>query len=46
MASICLDSLTGGGEEENGRAVTVAEVFIDAQLASLTTGEAGVTLSS
>ena len=36
LASICLDSLTGtNGEEAGGerRAVTVAEVFIDAQLA-------------
>ena len=49
LASICLDSLTGtNGEEAGGerRAVTVAEVFIDAQLASETGGEAGVTLSS
>jgi hypothetical protein len=43
MSSICLDSLTGGSE---GRAVTVAEVFVDAGLASQTKGELGVTLSS
>ncbi len=46
LAAICLDSLTGSGEEDERRAVTVAEVLIDAQLASLTSGEAGVTLSS
>ncbi len=49
LAAICLDSLTGtAGEEESGerRAVTVAEVFVDAALASETSGEAGVTLSS
>ena len=49
LAAICLDSLTGtAGEEESGerRAVTVAEVLVDAALASETSGEAGVTLSS
>lgn len=48
LSSICLDSLTGtaGGEAENGRAVTVAEVLVDAALAGATAGEAGVTLSS
>ncbi|HJU52355.1 MAG TPA: HNH endonuclease, partial [Acidimicrobiia bacterium] len=45
LASICLDSLTGSGEGE-GRAVTVAEVFVDALLAGESQGEAGVTLSS
>lgn len=43
MSSICLDSLTGGSE---GRAVTVAEVFVDAGLAAQTKGGLGVTLSS
>jgi 5-methylcytosine-specific restriction endonuclease McrA len=43
LASICADSLTGGSE---GRAVTVAEIFVDADLASPTAGEAGVTLAS
>ncbi len=43
MSSICLDSLTGGSE---GRAVTVAEVFIDAATTIPTGGELGVTLSS
>jgi hypothetical protein len=43
FSSICADSLTAGSE---GRAVTVAEVFVDAALAAPTHGEAGVTLSS
>jgi hypothetical protein len=48
LSSICLDSLTASdaGAAEKGRAVTVAEVFIDAQLAAASQGEAGVTLSS
>jgi HNH endonuclease len=48
LASICLDSLTGTGGEDGseGRAVTVAEVFVDALLASQTQGESGATLSS
>jgi hypothetical protein len=48
LTSICLDSLTttSESENENGRAVTVAEVFVDAALAAPTFGEAGVTLSS
>jgi hypothetical protein len=46
LAAICLDSMTGTGEGETNRAVTVAEVFIDALLAAQTKGEAGVTLSS
>ena len=47
LASICLDSLTGNGEEAGERrAVTVAEVFVDGLLASQTQGEAGSTLSS
>jgi hypothetical protein len=49
LASICLDSLTGTvGEEESGerRAVTVAEVLVDAALAARSTAEAGATLSS
>ncbi|HEY7583457.1 MAG TPA: hypothetical protein VIB78_07565, partial [Acidimicrobiia bacterium] len=40
LASLCLDSLTGSGEGE-GRAVTVAEVFVDAALAAESSGEAG-----
>ncbi|HUP15452.1 MAG TPA: HNH endonuclease signature motif containing protein [Acidimicrobiia bacterium] len=43
LTSICLDSITEGSE---GRAVTVAEVFVDASLAASSRGEAGVTLSS
>jgi hypothetical protein len=43
FTSICTDSLT---ESSEGRAVTVAEVFIDATLAAPTKGGAGVTLSS
>lgn len=43
LVSICQDSLTGSNE---GRAVTVAEVFVDATLASATAGQAGVTLGS
>jgi hypothetical protein len=43
LTSICLDSITGGSE---GRAVTVAEVFVDASVAASSRGEAGVTLSS
>jgi hypothetical protein len=47
LASLCMDSLTASGEEsEAGRAVTVAEVFVDAALAAPSLGEAGVTLSS
>jgi len=48
LTSICLDSLTTTSvcEEETGRAVTVAEVFVDAALAAPSFGEAGVTLSS
>ncbi|MGH8913726.1 MAG: HNH endonuclease, partial [Acidimicrobiia bacterium] len=46
LASICLDSLTGTEGSETGRAVTVAEIFVDAGLAAPTFGEAGVTLST
>jgi hypothetical protein len=46
LTSICTDSLTSNGEGGQGRAVTVAEVFVDASLAAPTFGEAGVTLSS
>ncbi|HJU81619.1 MAG TPA: HNH endonuclease signature motif containing protein, partial [Acidimicrobiia bacterium] len=47
LASICLDSITGTADDgESNRAVTVAEVFIDAALAAESGGEAGVTLSS
>jgi len=49
LTSLCLDSLTtttGGGCDEPARAVTVAEIFVDATLAVPTGGEAGVTMSS
>jgi len=46
LAAICLDSITSGETDEVGRAVTVAEVFVDAALAASTYGESGVTLSS
>jgi hypothetical protein len=46
LVSVCADSLTQGGETESRRAVTVAEVFVDATLATSTRGEAGVTLKS
>jgi len=45
LTSICLDALTTTGEG-TGRAVTVAEIFVDASLAAPSFGEAGVTLSS
>jgi hypothetical protein len=42
LASICLDTLAGSGEgEESNRAVTVAEVLVDAALAAESSGEAG-----
>ena len=42
LTSICLDSLTAtDAEGETGRAVTVAEIFVDATLAAATRGEAG-----
>jgi hypothetical protein len=47
LASLCMDSLTTTGDgSDAGRAVTVAEVFVDAALAAPSFGEAGVTLSS
>jgi hypothetical protein len=47
LTSVCADSLTASSEPGNeGRAVTVAEVFIDAALAAPTMGEAGVTTTS
>ncbi len=47
LTSICTDSLTTGSEDTPpGRAVTVAEVFIDASMASPTRGETGATLPS
>lgn len=49
LTSICMDSLTGGSEGKEsgtGRAVTVAEVFIDAALAAESYGEQGATVST
>ena len=47
LVSVCSDSLTGGSESNpDARAVTVAEVFVDAALAAPTYGEAGVNTSS
>ncbi|HEU4751173.1 MAG TPA: HNH endonuclease, partial [Acidimicrobiia bacterium] len=46
LTSVCADSLTGGSEDNPGRTVTVAEVFVDANLAAPSFGEAGVTTSS
>jgi hypothetical protein len=46
-SAVCADSLTGSSEPgQEGRTVTVAEVFVDAALAATTFGEAGVTTSS
>ena len=45
LSAVCADSLTAGSEDNPGRAVTVAEVFVDAALAAPTFGEAGVTTS-
>ncbi len=48
LTTICLDSLTGtsGEEGERGRAVTVAEVFIDGTLAAETYGETGAGIAT
>jgi hypothetical protein len=49
LTSICMDSLTGrseGTESGTGRAVTVAEVFIDATVAAPSLGEAGAAVST
>ena len=46
LTSVCADSLTGGSEDNPGRVVTVAEIFVDAALAAPTFGEAGVTTST
>jgi len=47
LTAVCADSLTASSEPgHQGRAVTVAEVFVDAALAAPTFGEAGVTTSS
>jgi len=41
LTAVCADSLTGGSEDHPGRAVNVAEVFVDANLAAPSFGEAG-----
>jgi hypothetical protein len=47
LTAVCADSLTGSSEPGmEGRAVTVAEVFVDAALAGPTSGEAGVTTTA
>ncbi len=47
LTSICMDSLTATSESaETDRAVTVAEVFVDASQAAPTRGETGVALAS
>ncbi len=47
LTSICLDSLTGPNPAgETGRAVTVAEIFIEAAWALSSNGEAGAALST
>ncbi len=48
LTTICLDSLTGtsGEDGEGGRAVTVAEVFIDGTLAAESYGETGAGIAT
>jgi 5-methylcytosine-specific restriction endonuclease McrA len=46
LTTLCLDSLTASSEGTSDRAVTVAEVFIDATLAAQSFGEQGATVSS
>jgi hypothetical protein len=46
LTTICLDSLTESSEGSTDRAVTVAEVFVDANLAAESFGEVGATVSS
>ena len=47
LTAICLDTLTGSADSDTQtRAVSVAEVFIDADQAATDGGEAGATLSS
>jgi hypothetical protein len=47
LTAIATDSLTGSSEQgESGRAVVIAEVFVDSALAAPSHGEAGVTTSS
>ncbi len=46
LVSICMDSLTDNNHTTSDRAVTVAEVFVDARLAASSYGEAGSKVSS
>ena len=47
LTTICMDSLTGtSGEGEPGRAVTVAEIFIDGSLTAESYGETGASVAS
>jgi len=46
LTTICLDSLTESSQGTSDRAVTVAEVFVDATLAAESFGETGATVSS
>jgi 5-methylcytosine-specific restriction endonuclease McrA len=46
LTTLCLDSLTESSEGGSDRAVTVAEVFVDATLAAQSFGEQGATVSS
>jgi hypothetical protein len=46
LTSICMDSLTGTAEGSAGRAITLAEIFLDANLAAPSYGEQGATVSS
>ena len=46
LTTLCLDSLTQSSEGTSDRAVTVAEVFVDATLAAASFGEQGATVAS
>ena len=46
LTAICMDSITGSGDSQDARAVTVAEIFVDATMAADSFGEAGAVLSS
>ena len=47
LTSLCLDSLTGSSETGGeGRAVTVAEIFIDGNIAAASFGEQGASTAS
>jgi hypothetical protein len=46
LTSVCTDSLTGTSEGQTARAVTVAEIFVDAAMAAPSRGETGASVSS